>query len=200
MTVRQGQWYRTISRFQPDAFKGVADALELPPIIRWLMAKGRNTSGLAAMLPLVMEALLQDEKRIHVKESLDVDPDPEILGLPGYAFDMHTAIGRQAIGRFAKFLSEKYWQWFGAFKASQFSTIVGMALFHVEGSRLDRALNAPALHEYRERIEAVELDHRGFPGHEARQLLYRILGLEASALWELRDEVAKAVYWRKARP
>jgi len=198
LSVPAGRWYRPISRFNADALNAVAEKLELLPVIAWMMIKGRNTSGLAAMLPLALEAVASDPAGVQIKHfenrSGNAGAENSILGVPAFAADMYTSIGKRAIREFAKQVKEKHATLFSEMRApASLSKLVGMAIFHVEGSKLDRWLENERVSEYRERVERTELKVLGL-APELHQKLYDVLNAESELLWTIRRSQLRAAF------
>ena len=194
LTLRHGRWARSFSRFNAGALDLVALKLNLPPVVRSLVLRGRNTLGLAAMLPLVTEVVRKEAGRIHVKTASTSYFAPPIAGLPEYAFDMHTGAGRMAIGQFARQLQASRARAFGSIPENQFARLISIALFHVEGSVLESSLSSPELDLYRERIELTELQQRGLPDVGRREELYSAIDAGHWKLWELRCLACDALH------
>ncbi len=192
MSVQEGRWRRTLSRFNEKALSVVADRLELPEILGWLMIEGRHTAGLAAMLPLVLEAAQSDGLRIEQASLYEGKP---ILGLPQYAADMHTRAGKAAIAQFAMMLRTRHPRFFEAIPdARTLPKLIGMAIFHAEGSKLDRWLENKTLGGYREQIERVELQALGLTDPELHGRLYRMLDEERPLLRRIRQSHLQAAF------
>lgn len=189
LSIPDGRWRRTLSRFNGAALTQVAKRLSVPPLIGWMLEHGKKTSGLAAMLPLVLEMIGSEKPEVGFWE--DPDPEPYIVGLPPYAYDMHTGIGRKAITRYAGLLFHKY-DCLKTVRRTRLGEAVGMGLFHIEGSRLDRYLSTRALDSLHVRTEEAELNARGVHGEEAQEKLYRVLTQHSAQLWNARQEWAQA--------
>jgi hypothetical protein len=198
MSVQEGRWHRTLSRFNPGALRAVAKKLHLPPVVASMLIEGRNTSGLAAMLPLVVEAVA-DATDLQTKHITEGEPkalaEKPILGLPAYSADMYTRVGKSAIAEFSGAIRQKHPRFFETIPdARTHSKLVGMAIFHAEGSKLDRWLENKILAQYRERVEHAELHVRGLPDPESREQLYRLLETECRLLWQIRRTHLRAAY------
>jgi len=190
LSIPDGRWRRTLSRFNAPALLEVARRLSLPPLVRWMLEQGKKTSGLASMLPLVVELVGKDSPAIGFWH--DVDPEPYIVNLPPYAYDMHTAIGRKAIARYAAQLARRY-DCLRSVRRTRIPDAVGIGLFHSEGSKLDRYVSTPALDALRIRTEEAELNTRGVQGEEAQEKFYRVLIQHSAHLWNARQEWAQAI-------
>ena len=189
MTVQEGRWSRPVSRFNPAALSAVAERLDLSPVIRWMLINGRHTSGLAAMLPLALEAALNGTEALHVMQwkanGAQVYSVKSIVGVPAYSADQYTALGRQAIAEFSKAMKDKYSALFEGVPSA--SKLLGMAIFHAEGSKLDRWVENPMIADYRRRIEQIELQVLGL-APELHQQLYAVLETESRLLWQIRHD------------
>jgi hypothetical protein len=99
--------------------------------------------------------------------------------------DMHTALGKRAIKDFAKAIRQKQARLFDTVPSE--SQLVGMALFHVEGSKLDRWLECEELAKYHGQIERTELQALGVSDPASHHELYAIVGAEFELLWQFRE-------------
>lgn len=189
LSITQGHWRRTLSRFDAQALSAVAVKLRLLPLSAWMLAHGRKTAGLASMLPIVLE--LAEQQPTSIETWKDDDPEPYILNLPPFAYDMHTSIGKKAIAQYAGLLYRKY-DCFRKVRRQRLGEAVGMGLFHVEGSKLDHFLTGCALHELKRRTEEAELDAQGVVGASAQAKLYGLLSQHSPQLWEARAVWAEA--------
>ena len=194
MTVRDGRWERRLSRFSEKGLTVVADRLALPEAVAWLMVGGRNTAGLAAMLPLVWEGVHQSAD-LHIEES-KLPTQKSILGLPPYAADMYTRIGRKAIAEYATAIADRYPDYFQNVRGLGRAKLVQMALFHTEGSKLDRRIENTTLADYREQIEEIELRSLGLPDRLSQRALYEVLETERHLLWSVRRSHMIAAFRR----
>jgi hypothetical protein len=203
MSIQVGRWRRTLSRFNAEALRAVTEKLDLPRGIAWMLIEGRNTSGLAAMLPLVMEAVADatdlQTKEIDEGEGKALAEKP-ILGVPACSADMYTRVGKAAIFEFSRVVREKHPQCFESIPdVRTLSRLVGMAIFHVEGSRLDCWLENKTIAQYRERIEQAELPAMGMRDPASRQQLYRILEAEHRLLLKIRQSHLRAAFGKSRR-
>jgi len=163
-----------------------------------MLIEGRNTAGLAAMLPLVMEAM-ENATDLQTKEVDAGEPkafvEKLIVGVPACSVDMYTRIGKSVIAEFSSALRQRHPRFFENIPdARTHSKLVGMAIFHVEGSKLDRWLENKTVAEYRDRIEQAELHALGLPDPASRRKLYRILETERDLLWQVRQAHLQAVF------
>ena len=143
------------------------------------------------MLPLVLEAIINSVTGFQIKwyrngEAKALAEKP-ILSVPACAADMHTSIGRRAIAQFSEAVKQKHARFFEAVPdVGSHAKLLGMAMFHAEGSRLDRWLENEAIAQYRERIEEAELQALGLPNRTAQRQLYQVLKTECRLLWRIR--------------
>ena len=97
MSLQEGPWQRTVSRLNAKSLSAVAERMNAPEVVAWLMIEGRHTAGMAAMLPLVWEATQGTDLRI---EEAELPTERSILGLPAYSADQYTRVGKAAIAEF----------------------------------------------------------------------------------------------------
>lgn len=182
--MQERERYRTVSRFSADGLKAVAENLALLLVIEWMLIKSRNTAGLAAMLPLVLEVGAAELQIKHIQNcESQVLAERLILGLPACAVDMHTSIGKRVITEFSRAVKQKHPRLFQA--VPSVPKLLGMAIFHIEGSKLDRWPENETLAQYRERVERAKLQALGLhPASHAK--LYRMLEAESELLWQIR--------------
>jgi hypothetical protein len=202
MSVQEGRWHRPVSRFNADALSTVAEKLDLPPVIAWILLEGRNTEGLAAMLPLAVEAATNgaDLQIRQTNGGEQVFAERPILGVPACSADMHTRAGKDVIAEFSRVIKHKHPRFFESIPdARTHSKLMGMAIFHFEGSKLDRWLENKTLAEYRERIERAELHALGLPDPVSHHKLYRILEVECELLWQIRQSHLRAMFGKGRR-
>ena len=154
------------------------------------------------MLPLVVEAATDgvDLQNMQTKGGEQVFSEKPILGVPACSADMYTRVGIGVIGEFSRAIRQKHLRFFENIPdARTHSKLVGMAIFHVEGSRLDRWLENKALADYRERIEQAELHALGLPNPASRHELYWILEAERRLLWQIRHSHLHAAFGKGRR-
>ena len=154
------------------------------------------------MLPLVFEAVMSGAgfQIGQTKGGERVFAEKPILGVPACAADMYTRVGKGVIAEFSKALRQKHPRFFESIpNARTHSKLVEMAIFHVEGSKLDRWLENKTLAEYRERIEQAELQALGLPDPASRPKLYRILESESELLRQIRQSHLRAAYGKGRR-
>jgi len=200
MSVKKPGQYRPVSRFNGDALITVAEKLDLPPVIAWMLIKGRNTSGLAAMLPLVLEAVSDGAADLQIKHfcksKSKVLAENPILGVPACAADMHTSIGRRAIAQYSEAVKQKHPRFFEAIQDGiSHSKLFELAIFHLEGSKLNRWLECGTLAGYREQVERAELKTLGLSDPASHQQLYQILETECQLLWQIRKAHLSSAFY-----
>ena len=151
------------------------------------------------MLPLALEAVTSDPAGVEIKhlenQSGNVEAEKLILGLPAFAADQYTSIGKRAISEFAKQVNEIHVTLFSEMRApASLSKLVGMAIFHVEGSKLDRWLENATMANYRNQIEHAELQVLGMHDPAFRKKLYDLLDDERELLWRIRQSHLLAAF------
>ncbi len=104
------------------------------PLHAWLTEKSRLTEGMAkyAVLDSLWDLV-----------PVDAQPKPGIMlyGLPSYAYDMHTRIGRRALQ--ASLALPEVKQFLAAYLPTKKLDALGWALFYVEGGRITGELANP---------------------------------------------------------
>ena len=113
---------------------------------------------------------------------------------------MYTRVGKSAIAEFSAAIKQKHSRFFESIlDARSNARLVGMAIFHFEGSKLDRWMENKVITEYRERIEQTELRALGLPDPAACHKLYRILETECELLLHIRQSHLRAAYGKERR-
>lgn len=191
VTVRRGPRYVTVSRCDLQALDQVADELNLRPLMRWVMARNKKTGNLAALLPIVAEAMAEPVVREggDFPHSLDA-----VGGVPLCGVDMFSECGRGALREF--FLSSTKFKDFSArhIHGSSPMRLFNMALFHAESSILDRYLSSPALDLLTRDVEHEEMGHLGMRDPDHKTELRALIAADARRLAEIRSRrVALAI-------
>lgn len=184
ITVRRGGQYEVLSRISLDGLHRVATEMSMPPLVRWLMARHQRTAGLAAMLPIAIEAAAGRTVTPggDFPHSLDF-----VEGVPLCAVDMFSEFGRAVLRDF--FRSSRPIKEFAAEHIAKGSHIrlLNMAMFHAESSHLNAYLTSPGLQELRDDTERCEMVHLGMlRGAAQRHDLYAVLEAEAGFLANIR--------------
>lgn len=134
--------------------------LELPAQITQVLVAGNSTHGLNALLPLVYELAANRPLRIEAGGAL---PDAEFLDgvVLCSAADQHTWLGRAAIRQWISACPalSHFLEYHGV--ADRAESVIGMALFHIEGSRLHRRLTNDCLESLRRETECAEMTSFG---------------------------------------
>ena len=170
--VRDGRYYKTLSRCDLAALDAVAELLDVPPLARWLMSKQPRTAGLAALLPIAVEAATQATQPGRPGRLQSI---AQVGAIPLCAVDQFSAIGKGVLAKF--FRANEALRDFAAERVAPRASAATftMALFHVESSILDRRLASPLLDELTEETEVIELRRcgllRGSDGHQLYEVL-----------------------------
>lgn len=183
ISVRNAGRYEPLSRCSLLALDQVAEALSMPPLVRWLMARHLRTAGLAAMLPIAVEAA---EGR-SVAAGGDFPHSLEFVeGVPFCAIDMFSEFGRAVLRDF--FRSSKPIKAFAAqhIQKGNHIRLLNMAMFHAESSHLNAYLASPGLQQLRDDTEHSEMLHLGMTDGTKRHELYGVLTAEAGFLASIR--------------
>jgi len=196
LTLLEAGSHRTLTRRSHHALLRVAERTASPSAIVWLVELGRYTEGLAAMLPLVFEKIRGDTAFLRSEglQSPALDRAGAALdGFPLMAADQYTRVGREVFRRLmaqSSALRDALARWAPRADAVK---LIGMALFHTEGSRLDRWITTDWLEELRERTEEAELLQLRLLDRSGRKPLYELLECHAGEISTLRREVLSSV-------
>lgn len=166
----------------------LSDRLELPILVKGSLLAGKATQGLGVSLPLILELL---SKGPLLVKSVDPGPAGEILKGPILcsAVDQHTRSGQKAIRQWVHSVSELSHFFRGRGLAAKAERITRMALFHIEGSVLDRRLTNDCLDLLLEETERAEMCMVGLTPDDAAHLYslmrrhHAALNLIRRALW-----------------
>jgi len=197
VTVVERGRYRSISRFNRKALLQISERIGCPHLVSWMMRRGRLTSGLTAILPLLLESIQREGEGMTVKELMPSKIHSmsmtNLRGVPAMALDQHCRAGKAAIAEFireakdvGRFVAEY------APKASA-TPLVGMALFHIEGSKLDRWVTTAEWETLREDVETAELMALGLKENGAREGLYELLRGHAPGLLHQRQRAMEGL-------
>ncbi len=189
MSIREGRWPRTLSRFNPVALRLVAERLELPDAITWMLMQGRHTSGLASFIPLVLGTVTANQplQMVEGDKGQSEYSDRLIRGIPAYSLDMYTRSGKAAIADFTGAIREKHPLFLERLPNERnHSKLVANAIFHHEGAWLDRRLENDVLAGLSEQSDKADLVDLGWPESAPRQPIYQLLNDENRLLWKIR--------------
>lgn len=171
-----------------ETLRRVAAELKLPAVVADVLWEGNATHGLNAMLPLIFDLMAKCPLRVEI-----VDPAPEMLDGPILcaAADQYTRLGKEAMRRWLRDVSD-----LSGFIAQHNLTpnagaVLGLALFHIEGSILNSRLTSDCLELLREETERTEMVQLGLSG-EAAEELYGLMRRNLPALNEIRRQLWKA--------
>ncbi len=183
ITVKENGSYRTLSRCDLPALEAVGAALDIPPTIRWLMARQQKSAGMAAMLPIAFEAaqnavVLEKQEFPHAMQSLD--------GIPLCALDQYTQLGKTALRQF--YQTSTVLQKFALKHVPRRNpqALINLAMFQAESSLLDRFLSSPKLDELTDTVEEAEMRDLGMVDPANRKELYGLLKSNADHLAPIR--------------
>lgn len=171
-----------------EALRRVAERLNLPAVVAHILVDGNATHGLNAMLPLVFELMANRSLRIETVDFATEMLDGPILCA---AADQYTRLGKEAMRRWFREASD-----LSGFLAQHdlirnAGAIVGMTLFHIEGSILGSRLTNDCLELLRDETERAEMAQLGLSG-EAADELYELMRRSLPALNEIRRLLWKA--------
>ena len=183
--------YQSASKFEQSALQQCAELLGAPTAIRAIVAKGRNTLGLAAMLPLAHELLELHHQNIRFF-CASTDTEQHNSGwhptsLPLFALDQYTRLGKKVFAELAD-TDPAFCTLLASAPKSKRSSIIGMAIFHVEGCLLNKRRTNDCLEQTRFDVERAELAGLGLPEAD-HQPLYDYLQLHIHIVDQRRSEL-----------
>jgi len=123
--------------------------------------------------------------RLHRDNTERNDNMPEsrlIDGYPAETFDQHERLGRQAIGRFARLLSQRSTA-LARLTPAKAKSAVADAVFVVEGQCLDRWIGGPEFDRLRHEADQFSLTRHGLSSDEGLAVCQLVIG----RLHELHD-------------
>ena len=195
VNVKEGRYYRCIRPADLSALAEVTQRLELPASARWIMHRQARTGGLAAQLPIALEAAVGSRVTYGPRQLQSI---AMIDGVPMCAIDQFSEMGKSVLttffrqsARLVKF-SERWTE------PRRCTAVFSMALFHVESGILDRRLTSPMLDELTDETESLELRQRGLKAGADRHEIYGILRGELPRLHELRRAAISGLRGSKA--
>lgn len=166
------------------ALSAICQALTLPPLVTRTLVSGKATDSMASFLPLIFE--LMGTRQLLVEEvSLREYAAPLDGAIVCAAADKHTRIGRRAIKEWINATPDLMVYFAKSGFAAQAERIIGIALFHVESSLLNRRLTNDCLELLREEYERSDMNALGIGSEGAREL-YRLMRLNHAGLNDIR--------------
>lgn len=169
--------YRTLAPTQPTLMREVCRRLEVTDMEATLFLSGQSISE-SLNIPIPIVSKLMRWKPIEVQEApISFEGKNGILYS---ALDRHTRAGKKSFSRFAR-EAEGVADFFRCHPQLDPVTALGVAVFIVEGARLNRWVSFPGAANLRETFEAVFLEHCGVTGGGASELL----GIVSENLTEL---------------
>jgi hypothetical protein len=146
--------YEVLSAPRMTYLMDVCEALGVPPVVQYLVQAGHNkTSYLNTILPLVHQLISNSPSLTVVEDNIAT---PLVGGIPAATFDKYTQTGKQAMAYFAKACTPVR-QFFERHPDIKPVPVLGMLLFHIEGSLLDRSINFAGRGGILEEIESAEM-------------------------------------------
>lgn len=105
------------------------------PIAHYVVGQQWRTEGMGAFFPLAQT--LQDGEHHVLKPELM--PSCMIMGLPSYAYDVHTKVGKCVMARLSGYADAK--ALFDKYGCRDRMKAVGWAVFYLEGCQIDQELD-----------------------------------------------------------
>lgn len=163
----------------------LADKLGMPPLVREVMVQGRYTHGLNAVQPLVFELAAGASCSVRLSGVPSTLLSPAMLAS---SLDAYTRSGLQAY-RMLNSTSKPLRDVLRSAGLSETDTkAIRMAMFHLEGSILNRRLVNGPLEELKLETERLELQVRGI-GEQAAPRFLDVLSTERDALNRIRRAI-----------
>lgn len=182
--------YEVLSAPRMSYLMDICEALSVPRIVQYLVQAGHNkTSYLNAMLPLVQQRISSSPTLTEKSGGIAT---PLLVGIPAATFDTYTQQGKQAMAYFAKACPpvRKFFELHPKLKPVG---VLGMLLFHTEGSLLDRSLDFMGRAEILQEVEAAEMASVGIPDFLLVTELRGVVQNNMESLNDARRKILKGV-------
>ncbi len=112
---------------------------------------GRTAYPLAIFMPLIWQTVQSQPKPLYVWQE-PLPPVPEVNGIPVYAVDMFTRVGQTSFRHLKHAVPV-----LKSFSVRQ----IGLALFYIEGCRVNKLLTSDYLEEFRRAGEIADIEGSG---------------------------------------
>jgi hypothetical protein len=158
--------YRSITPARPELMREVCRRLELTDIETTLFLSGQSTSeSLNIPLPLVAQLARGEHREVQAKQIFEGKN-----GILYVALDRHTRAGKKCFAKFALEV-KPIADFFHQHPKLNSVAVLGVAVFIVEGSQLNRWVVFPQADNLRQAFEQKFLEHVGVNGKRASELL-----------------------------
>lgn len=146
--------YEVLSAPRMTFLMDVCEGLGVSPVVQYLVKAGHNkTCYLNTILPLVQQLISHSPSLAVVEDNITT---PLVGGIPAATFDKYTQTGKQAMAYFAKACASVR-QFFERHPDIKPVPLLGMLLFHIEGTLLNKSINFAGRGEILEKIESAEM-------------------------------------------
>lgn len=174
----------TAYRVKPADRQRLFDSLQLDPVMRMIIVRGRDCHGLA---PALLVAMQEMDGMLNAGPSLRLTSGGGGGELPPYSMCMYTPEGRLAIREWLT-SDAQLRSFIARGQLVDARLAVGLAVFQIEGSFLANELCDAGLLRLRMTAEYAELEAQGMSGSMIREFL----SLVASNLWRL-NQIRKSI-------
>lgn len=161
-----GGSYRTLAPARPELMREACRVLDLTDIEITLFLSGQSTSeSLNIGLPLVAQLARGEQQEQQAEQVFE-----GVNGILFAGLDRHTRLGARCFKRFAREVKALA-DFFHQHPELNPVAVLGVSVFIVEGSRLNRWLVFPGSDILRQTFEQNFLEHAGVAGQSASELL-----------------------------
>lgn len=158
--------YRSITPARPELMREVCCVLNLTDIETTLFMSGQSTSeALNIPLPLVAQLARGEQQEVQTQHIFD-----GTNGILCASLDRHTRLGKKCFAKFAKEV-KPLCDFFQQHPTLHPVDVLGVSVFIVEGSCLNRWVVFPQSETLRQTFEQNFLEHVGVTGECASELL-----------------------------
>lgn len=177
--------YRSITPARPELMREVCRRLSLTDMETSMFLSGQSVSeGMNIAIPLVVQLVRGEQTDVQGEAILFEGKN----GILYAALDRHTRLGKRCYARLAREV-EAVASFFHRHHQLDPVAALGVAVFIVEGSKLNRWVAFPQSGILRQTFEANFLEHAGVTGDSASELL----NINAANLHELNRIRAEAM-------
>lgn len=180
--------YETLHRPDSQAMRAICREFDLSDELTELVLAGRNSAGLAGMLPLVQSTSMSIPSTFLTYLDEVETTSEEHVYVRNFALDMYTRVGRQCFATMLKQYPELSSELRVIAPKARLIDLLGIGYFQTESSLLDVQLRWPFADMLKQRAETAELVKAGI-GDTRRHTGFRALLAEyAPALASTRNQ------------
>lgn len=172
------------------ALRRVSEFLKLPATVADVLVDGNATHGLNALLPLVYELMGKRSLRVEYCDLAEtaLSLDGPILCAAG---DQHTRLGQMAMKLWLREIPELLTFLPQRGLSDNADKLLGMTLFHIEGSLINRRMTNDCLESLREHTEYTEMASLGLT-RDGADPLYEAMRRHLPVLNDIRRRLWRA--------